>query len=98
MAPVRTPFQLPTIIRARWIQSPGAWRLPASLRTWCSSIVSRGGRARSNFGIVDSSQPAIVHLAAGGINPLLRNAALARVDLVPHAAQVGRQHDSPEHW
>jgi hypothetical protein len=44
--PVRAPSQLQLIIWARAIQSPGAWRLAASLRTARSSAGSSGGRPR----------------------------------------------------
>jgi hypothetical protein len=47
---VRAPSQLRVIIRARAIQSPGAWRLAASLRTARSSAASWGGRADSRVG------------------------------------------------
>ena len=47
---VRAPSQLRVIIRARAIQSPGAWRLVASLRTARSSAGSWGGRADSRLG------------------------------------------------
>lgn len=51
---VRSPRQLKEMIRARKIQSPGAWRLPASLRILRSSSVSSGARALSSFGTVFS--------------------------------------------
>jgi hypothetical protein len=47
---VRRPSQLWAIIRARRIQSPGACRAPASLRTVRSSAGSIGGRANSRTG------------------------------------------------
>ena len=47
---VRAPAQLRVIIRARAIQSPGAWRLTASLRTARSSAGSWGGRADNRVG------------------------------------------------
>jgi hypothetical protein len=43
---VRSPRQLREIIRALVIQSPGAWRLPASLRIFRSSSLSWGARAQ----------------------------------------------------
>jgi hypothetical protein len=49
-----SPSQLRTIIRALFIQSAGAWRLRASLRTFRSSSGSSGARARSSFGTVFS--------------------------------------------
>ena len=49
-----SPSQLRAIIRALFIQSPGAWRLSASLRTFRSSSASSGARARSSFGTVFS--------------------------------------------
>ncbi len=51
---VRSPCQLSEMIRALVIQSPGAWRLPASLRIFRSSPGSSGVRARSSFGMVFS--------------------------------------------
>ena len=48
---------LRAIIRARIIQSAGAWRLLASLRTFCSSTPSRGARARNNLGMFFGSFP-----------------------------------------
>jgi len=45
-----SPSQLSATIRARSIQSAGAFRAPASLRTFRSSPSSRGGRALRIFG------------------------------------------------
>src|SRR6266496_1688039 len=62
---VRRPSQLWAIIRARRIQSPGAWRAPASLRMVRSSAGSTGGRANSRTGTAapssarTSTQPSI---------------------------------------
>src|SRR5215211_2406876 len=41
---VRSPCQLKEMMRARKIQSPGAWRLPASLRIFRSSSMFWGAR------------------------------------------------------
>src|SRR5688572_11054300 len=54
---VRSPCQLKETIRARNIQSPGAWRLPASLRIFSSSSASSGWRACSSFGMISSPFP-----------------------------------------
>src|SRR5215212_805034 len=42
------------MMRARKIQSPGAWRLPASLRIFRFSSMFWGARARSSFGTISS--------------------------------------------
>src|SRR5215211_1709100 len=42
------------MMRARKIQSPGAWRLPASLRIFRSSSMFWGARACSSFGTISS--------------------------------------------
>jgi hypothetical protein len=49
---VRSPFQLRETMRARKIQSPGAWRLPANLWTLRPSSASSGARAVSSFGMI----------------------------------------------
>src|SRR5215208_25524 len=49
-------------MRARIIQSAGAWRLLASLRTLCSSAVSCGARACSNLGISSLLSPMVAAL------------------------------------
>jgi hypothetical protein len=54
---VRSPCQLEGTIRTRDIQSPGAWRLPASLRIFPSSSASSGARAYSSFGMISSPFP-----------------------------------------
>ena len=62
---VRSPSQLRAIIRARTIQSPGAWRLWESRRIWRSSTSSWGSRACRSFGIVASliiDDASILHL------------------------------------
>jgi hypothetical protein len=60
MAGTRHPSQNKAMICARWIQSPGPCRAPASLRILRSSTASIGGRANSSFGMVDHHH---------GINP-----------------------------
>jgi hypothetical protein len=57
---VRTPCQLKEMMRALAIQSPGAWRLRASLRILYSSSAFWGARARSSYGIVSLLPPSAV--------------------------------------
>jgi hypothetical protein len=53
MAGTRIPSQDNAMICARRIQSAGACRAPAGLRTLRSSTASTGGRANSSLGMVD---------------------------------------------
>ena len=67
--------ELRAIIRARIIQSAGAWRLRASLRTFRSSTASSGARARRSFGTYSS--PSLINGPATRLHILpLRNVAL----------------------
>jgi len=53
-------------------------------------MASRGGRARSSFGTVDPSRPAIVRLTACRIKPAFRNGALGKGSALAIPELTGR--------
>src|SRR3954451_21940018 len=94
MTGTRIPSQDITTICARRIQSAGACRAPASLRTLRSSTASIGARANSSFGMVDHHHG---HNLGVLIQPSLRNAAIGGSEVLDDDALVpggegGTQH------
>src|SRR6266508_4590455 len=83
---VRRPSQLWVIIWARRIQSPGAWRAPASLRMVRASAGSTGGRANSRTGTAAPSsarsitQPLCEHTTYTHIEERSTNGGLVAVE------------------
>ena len=71
---VRSPCQLRKTMRARKVQSAGAWRLPANLRIFDTSAGSSGTLARRSFGIAFSFP--VGGLVKSLCLPPLRNGAL----------------------